>query len=238
MAPDLRHHPARDTSKKRGKMSKFKGFLCSISRMNIPWYSVLRGATSVNFWLSLAGMAILIAFLWCFDLIDDSRHRIAIAGLYAVVPVLVLAQAVTSAEFKRYRVDWGLLGLVLFLLASLLIAIGGRIDSAPLVLNVSALTMAGPLAVASWLLARKQPLIAVAAIPSVVTMVFLGVLVLSPSLRVEFPLLPLPYVLLLVAPWVFVASRLLTDAQRFRQHAIRGPTMEARLRCWSCSYRS
>ena len=40
-------------------------------------------------------------------------------------------------------------------------------------------------------------------------------------------MLPLPYVLLGVAPWVFVASRLLTCAQRLRPYAIRGPAVEA-----------
>ena len=172
-------------------------------------------------------MAILIVFLWCFDLIDDLYSRLAITGLYSVVPVSVLKQAAASTELKRWQVDWGLVYFVLFLFASLLIAIGGRLDSALLVLNVAALMIAFPLALASWLSIRKQPLIAVAAIPSVITVVFLGILILPPDLLLEHPLLPLPYVLLGVAPWVFVASRLLTCAQRLRQYAIRGPAMEA-----------
>ena len=106
------------------------------------------------------GMAILIVFLWCFDLIDDLYSRIAIVGLYSVIPALVLKQA-TGEESKNRAFDWILFWFVLFLFAALLIAIGDRFDWAPLVINVAAVVTAFPLAIASWLSIRKQLLLAV-----------------------------------------------------------------------------
>ena len=141
-------------------MSRFRSFLHSVARPNIPWGNVLRGVTSANFWLSLVGMAILIVFLWCFDLIDDLYSRIAIVGLYSVIPASVLKPA-TGDGSKSRPFDWILFWFVLFLFAALLIAIGDRFDWAPLVINVAAVVTAFPLALASWLSIRKQLLLAV-----------------------------------------------------------------------------
>ena len=207
-------------------MSRIRGFLHSIALPNIPWGRVLWAATSANFWLSLVGMGLLIVFLWCFDLIGDLYSRIVIVGVYSAIPVLVLTQGAASTEFKRCQVDSGLVWFVLFLVASLLIAIGGRIDSAPLVLNVTTAMMAAPLAIASWLSIHRQPLVAVAVVPSVIIVALLGMLILPSNFRLEYPLLPLPFILLGVAPWSFVASKLLTCAQQVRQRSIWGPGLE------------
>ena len=171
-------------------------------------------------------MGLLIVILWCFDLNVDLYSRMVIVGIYSAIPVLVLTQGAASTEFKRCQVDWGLVWFVLFLVASLLIAIGDRIDSAPLVLNVATAVIVAPLALASWLSIHKQPLVAVAVVPSVIIVALLGILKLPSGFLLEYPLLPLPFILLGVAPWAFVASELLTCAQRIRQRSIWGPGME------------
>ena len=207
-------------------MSRFRSFLHSVARPNIPWGNVLRGVTSANFWLSLVGMAILIVFLWCFDLIDELYSRIAIVGLYSVIPASVLKQA-TGDGSKSRPFDWILFWFVLFLFAALLIAIGDRFDWAPLVINVAAVVTAFPLALASWLSIRKQLLLAVGLVPAaLMAVVYLGIQIFPSDVRLDYSLLLLPYVLLGVAPWAFVASRSLTRAQRLRQCAIHGPAIE------------
>ena len=208
-------------------MSRFRSFLDSIARPNIPWGNVLRGVTSANFWLSLVGMTILIVFLWCFDLIDDLYSRIAIVGLYSVIPASVLKQAAGDGSKSR-PFDWILFWFVLFLLAALLIAIGDRFDWDPLVISVAAVVTAFPLALASWLSIRKQLLLAVGLVPAaLMVVVHLSIHIFPSDVRLDYSLLLLPYVLLVVVPWAFVASRSLTCAQRLRQCAIHGPAMEA-----------
>ena len=207
-------------------MSRFRSFLHSVAHPNIPWGNVLRGVTSANFWLSLVGMAILIVFLWCFDLIDDLYSRIAIVGLYSVIPASVLKQA-TGDGSKSRPFDWILFWFVLFLFAALLIAIGDRFDWDPLVISVAAIVTAFPLALASWLSIRKQLLLAVGLVPTaLMAVVYFSIHIFPSDVRLDYSLLLLPYVLLGVVPWAFVASRSLTCAQRLRQCAVHGPAME------------
>ncbi len=183
----------------------------------------------VNFILGLMVMALVAVLVWSFDMIESTFHGAVLVTLSGVFPVFSLMGPELTLR-KRFRLHWGIFGMVLLLCAALLMTMSERFGWTSLGANVAILTLSFPLLMVIGLLAFRNPLLGVGLVlVMTVAMVALITLVIPREHLPYLLLVPLPAVLLPAFVWALLLYGVQYVARKKRQVRIWGPLWESLL---------
>ena len=204
--------------------SLYNRMVCQLNSFSWTRFSL---RSTVDFLLSLLGLAILTALIWYFDLIDGLSAKVTVNLLYAVFSLSFFPGFKGNGSDSRSVRGLNIV-LVLVLLTGLLIMISDRFGLVSLGMNVTMILVSSPFLWIAWLLVRKKPLIAVGLIPTIfIAMVYLVMWGIPSDSRWDYLLLPLPIVLIAAILWTLAAFLSLHFAERRRQCPVWGPALQS-----------
>lgn len=192
----------------------------------------------INLMMSLVAAASVVFLIWDFDYFEDLYVQLLISILASIIPLIVLIGLWNAgSEFRRFSLL--VFGFMILSVSFLAIGFGGENDLGFLVLNAASVVASVPWLWFCWEIARKNQLLLIATIPTLVAwFIYLVILVVSPireaNLRSsgalqewDVLLIPLPFVSFTGSILVFLAWRSLICATNSRERPVKGPVMES-----------
>ena len=187
----------------------------------------LRRGFTVNFVMTLLGLAILTYFIWGFDHIDRLYDSVVMNLLPAYFPPAAFYQAMRQKPEAR-RFDWWYAGFVFFLGLALLLAVSDKYDFDELGINVVVIMTSFPWLFVFGMLVRGKRILAIGMAPAAVLLMGYWVApVISDGSELQYFLIPLPAVSILLAAWTFLVWLLFKGVDRWPEDETLGPLMES-----------
>ena len=177
-------------------------FSSAIGILNNVWQHVrlrLGGAifSAIALWLPV------VAFAWCFDVIDDLPARVFITFVVALLAVLEWMSAPTSWLSRRALFWYGL-----FLYLALLMLVGRRFELPVLSMNAGILIILLPYSFVAWvLMGRRRILVCAFLLGLAVMMVYWLKAMANEDVPLELLLAPVSVVVLAGLVWAPLARR-------------------------------